>query len=166
VRHRSLALEAESGVRSDQLGRLKSFYPRKAYPEKIRVIHFYDEVQDRRLCFLTNHLQLPASTICQLYKMRWQVELFFKWIKQNLRIKRFYGTSVNAVKTQVWIAVCVYVLVAIAKKQLGASQSLHRILQNLSVSVFQKTPLDELLTNLDPENETDDSSNQLLLFDL
>jgi branched-subunit amino acid transport protein len=116
------------------------------------MVRFYDSEQDRRFCFLSNHLLLPALTICQLYKMRWQVELFFKWIKQHLRIKRFYGNSINAVKTQVWIAVCVYVLVAILKKELQLPQSLHSILQVLSVSVFEKVPINELLTTTLSEN--------------
>jgi transposase len=116
--------------------------------------------------FLTNHLLLPALTICQLYKMRWQVELFFKWIKQHLRIKRFYGNSMNAVKTQVWIAVCVYVLVAILKKELQLPQSLHSILQILSVSTFEKVPLYQLLTTTLPENYETDDHNQLMLWNL
>jgi IS4 transposase len=109
-------------------------------------MRFYDRVQDRRFCLLSNHLLLPALTLCQLYKMRWQVELCFEWIKQYLRIKRFYGNSINAVKIQVWIAVCVYALVAILKKELQLPQSLHNILQILSVSVFEKVPLHQSLT--------------------
>jgi IS4 transposase len=129
-------------------------------------VRFYDSVQDRRFCFLTNQLLLPALTICQLYKMRWQVELFFKWIKQHLRIKRFYGNSINAVKTQVWIAVCVYVLVAILKKELQLPQSLHSILQVLSVSVLEKVPLNHLLTMTSSENYEAVDHNQLMLWDL
>jgi IS4 transposase len=129
-------------------------------------VRFYDSVQDRRFCFLTNHLLLPALSICQLYKMRWQVELFFKWIKQHLRIKRFYGNSINAVKTQVWIAVCVYVLVAILKKELQLPQSLHSILQVLSVSVLEKVPLNHLLTMTSSENYEAVDHNQLMLWDL
>jgi hypothetical protein len=119
---------------------MRRHYSRKDFPDKLRSVRFYDSVQDRRFCFLTNHLLLPALTltICQLYKMRWQVELFFKWIKEHLRIKRFYGNSMNAVKTQVWIAVCVYVLVAILKKELELPQNLHSILQILSVSTASK----------------------------
>lgn len=127
---------------------------------------FYDTVQDRRFCFLTNQLLLPALTICQLYKMRWQVELFFKWIKQHLRIKRFYGNSMNAVKTQVWIAVSVYVLVAILKKELQLPQSLHSLLQILSVSTFEKVPLNQLLTMTLPENYETEDPNQLMLWEL
>jgi hypothetical protein len=112
LRYVSQPVDPDTGLCSDHIGRLGGFYSRKDFPDKLRLVRFYDSVQDRRFSFLTNHLLLPALTICQLYKMRWQVELFFKWIKQHLRIKRFYGNSTNAVKTQVWIAVCVYVLVS------------------------------------------------------
>lgn len=166
VRYVSQPIDADTGLCSDHLGRLRGFYSRKAFPDKLRLVRFYDRVQDRRFCFLSNHLVLPALTICQLYKMRWQVELFFKWIKQHLRIKRFYGNSVNAVKTQVWIAVCVYVLVAIVKKELQLPQSLHSILQVLSVSVFEKVPLAQLLTTTLPENYDSGDHNQLRLWDL
>lgn len=166
VRYVSQPIDADTGLCSDHLGRLRGFYSRKAFPDKLRLVRFYDRVQDRRFCFLSNHLVLPALTICQLYKMRWQVELFFKWIKQHLRIKRFYGNSVNAVKTQVWIAVCVYVLVAIVKKELQLPQSLHSILQVLSVSVFEKVPLAQLLTTTLPENYDSGDRNQLRLWDL
>ena len=138
VRYRSQKIDRSSGLRSDQIGRLHGFYSRKAFPDKLRAVHFHDCELQRRFCFLTNHLLLPASTICRLYKMRWRVELFFKWIKQHLRIKRFYGTSINAVKTQIWIALCVYLLVAIRKQQFGLPQSLHSILQILSVNVLEK----------------------------
>jgi hypothetical protein len=161
VRHRSQPIDPSTGLRSDQIGRLRGFYSHQGFPDKLRVVRFYDHEQDRRFCFLSNHLLLPALSICQLYKMRWQVELFFKWIKQHLRIKRFYGTSANAVKTQVWIAVCVYVLVAILKKQLGLPQSLHSILQVLSVSAFEKVPLDQLLTRTLAEKEFHADSKQL-----
>jgi hypothetical protein len=166
VRYVSQPIDADTGLCSDHLGRLRGFYSRKAFPDKLRVVRFYDHVQDRRFCFLSNHLLLPALTICQLYKMRWQVELFFKWIKQHLRIKRFYGNWINAVKTQVWIAVCVYALVAILKKELQLPQSLHSILQVLSVSVFEKMPLHQLLTTTLPENYDSADHNQLMLWDL
>ena len=166
VRYVSQSIDADTGLCSDHLGRLRGFYSRKAFPDKLRLVRFYDRLQDRRFCFLSNHLLLPALTICQLYKMRWQVELFFKWIKQHLRIKRFYGNSINAVKTQVWIAVCVYVLVAILKKELQLPQTLHSILQVLSVSVFEKVPLDQLLTRTLPENYDSGDHNQLRLWDL
>ena len=166
VRYVSQPIDADTGLCSDHLGRLRGFYSRKAFPDKLRRVRFYDRVQDRRFCFLSNHFLLSALTICQLYKMRWQVELFFKWIKQHLRIKRFVGNSIKAVKTQVWIAVCVYVLVAIVKKELQLPQSLHSILQVLSVSVFEKVPLDQLLTTTLPENYDSGDHNQLRLWDL
>src|SRR5271166_5657832 len=166
VRYVSQPVDPDSGLCSDHIGRLRGFYSRKAFPDKLRLVRFYDSVQDRRFSFLTNHLLLPALTICQLYKMRWQVELFFKWIKQHLRIKRFYGNSINAVKTQVWIAVCVYVLVAILKKELQLPQSLHSILQVLSVSAFEKVALNQLLTMTLSENYDTLDHNQLMLWDL
>jgi Transposase DDE domain/Domain of unknown function (DUF4372) len=166
VRYCSQPIDADTGLCSDQVGRLRGFYSRKAFPDKLRLVRFYDRLQDRRFCFLSNHLRLSALTICQLYKMRWQVELFFKWIKQHLRIKRFYGHSINAVKTQVWIAVCVYTLVAILKKELQLPQSLHSILQVLSVRVFEKVPLHQLLTTTLPENYDSADRNQLRLWDL
>jgi len=166
LRYVSQPIDPDTGLCSDHIGRLLGFYSRKAFPDKLRLVRFYDSVQDRRFCFLTNHLLLQALTICQLYKMRWQVELFFKWIKQHLRIKRFYGNSINAVKTQVWIAVCVYVLVAILKKELQLPQSLHSILQVLSVSVFEKVSLNQLLTTTLSENYYTECHNQLMLWDL
>ena len=166
VRYVSQPIDPDTGLCSDHIGRLGGFYSRKDFPDKLRLVRFYDSVQDRRFCFLTNHLLLPALTICQLYKMRWQVELFFKWIKQHLRIKRFYGNSMNAVKTQVWISVCVYVLVAILKKELQLPQSLHSILQILSVSTFEKVPLNQLLTTTPPGNYETEDHNQLMLWDL
>jgi IS4 transposase len=132
----------------------------------VRAVHFHDRELQRRFCFLTNHLMLPALTICQLYKMRWQADLFFKWIKQHLRIKRFYGTSTNAVKTQIWIALCVYLLVAIRKQELGLPQSLHTILQILSVNVLEKVPIDQLLTTTLTGNQNSSDPNQLMLWDL
>src|SRR5271165_1892336 len=166
LRYVSQPIDPDTGLCSDHIGRLGGFYSRKDFPDKLRLVRFYDSVQDRRFCFLTNHLLLPALTICQLYKMRWQVELFFKWIKQHLRIKRFYGNSMNAVKTQVWIAVCVYVLVAILKKELQLPQSLHSILQILSVSTFEKVPLNQLLTTTLPENYETEDRNRLMLWNL
>ena len=168
VRYVSQPIDPDAGLCSDHIGRLQGFYSRRDFPDKLRLVRFYDTVQDRRFCFLTNQLLLPALTICQLYKMRWQVELFFKWIKlkQHLRIKRFYGNSMNAVKTQIWIAVSVYVLVAILKKELQLPQSLHSILQILSVSTFEKVPLNQLLTITLPENYETEDRNQLMLWDL
>jgi len=133
----------------DQTIMLTSPISAKFYPEKLRRIKFHDAETNKILVFLTNNFTLPALTIAQLYRSRWKVELFFKWIKQNLRIKAFYGTSENAVKTQIWIAVTVYLLVAILKKRLGLTASLYTILQVLSVSGFERTSLNQLLQNTD-----------------
>ena len=132
----------------------------------MRRVRFFDAESARFFVYLTNNFLLPALTVAQLYKSRWQVELFFKWIKQHLRIKRFIGTSANAVKTQVWIAICVYVQVAILKKQLHLSQSLHKILRILEVHAFEKLPLVELLADSGPQNQKDVNCNQLQLFNL
>jgi hypothetical protein len=134
------------------------------YPDKLRRVRYYDAETDKTLVFLTNNFLLPAITIAQLYKQRWQVELFFKWIKQNLRIKSFYGTSENAVKTQIWIAVSVYLIVAIIKKRLNLQESLYTILQVLSVSLFERTSMFQLLTFYDYTNDTNNNLNQLNLF--
>ncbi len=136
----------------------------KDYPDKLRRVKYHDAETDKTLVFLTNNFTLPALTIAKLYKCRWQVELFFKWIKQNLRVKTFYGTSDNAVKTQIWIAITVYVLVAIIKKQLNINISLYTMLQVLSVSVFEKVPLLQLLTEHDYESEGAGPDKQLYLF--
>ena len=132
---------------------LTGFYTQKSYPEKLHRVKYYDDANEKRLEFLTSNFSLPAMTIANLYKCRWQVELFFKWIKQHLRIKAFYGISENAVKSQVWIAVSVYVLIAIIKKQLQIEQSLYTILQILSVSIFEKMPIYQALTNTFYEKE-------------
>jgi hypothetical protein len=134
------------------------------YPDKLRRVKYYDSETKKTLVFLTNNFTLPPLTICLLYRSRWQVELFFKWIKQNLRIKTFYGTSENAVKTQIWIAVSVYVLVAIMKKQLNIQASLYTILQVLSVSAFERTPLFQLLAQPDYKSQKSEIDNQLDLF--
>jgi hypothetical protein len=134
------------------------------YPDKLRRVRYYDTETDKTPVFLTNNFLLPAITIAQLYKQRWQVELFFKWIKQNLRIKSFYGTSENAVKTQIWIAISVYLLVAIIRKRLNIRESLYTMLQVLSVSVFERTSLYQLLTFYDYTNDTNNNVNQLNLF--
>jgi len=147
----------------DQLIELVIFYSHQGYPQRLRRIRYTDP-EGRRLIFLTNNTALPALTICELYKSRWQVELFFKWIKQHLRIKRFFGTSQNAVKTQVWIAVTTYVLVAIVKKRLNLDLSLHSILQILSVTPFEKTSLIQLFANMASDQNNDDNSNQLFLL--
>jgi Domain of unknown function (DUF4372)/Transposase DDE domain len=161
----SRSVDYSTGVRYDHIVRLKSANARQHYPDKLRRVRYFDEETRRNLVFLTNDLSLPASVIAFLYKCRWKVELFFKWIKQNLRIKHFYGTSDNAVKTQVWISVCVYVLVAILRKQVGAERSLSEIIQILSVSAFEKVPLQELLTHYHLDSETTEPSNQLMLWD-
>jgi len=157
-------IDRATGLRYDQTIMLTGFYSLKDYPSKLRRVKYYDADTDKTLIFLTNNFVLPALTIAQLYRCRWQVELFFKWIKQNLRIKNFYGTSENAVKTQIWIAVSVYVLVAILKKRLNIPASLYTILQILSVSVFERIPLLQLLTETALVEEISNSKNQLNLF--
>ena len=160
VRYKSEA-HPDKRVRSDQVGRLRGFYSRQSYPDLIRKVRFFDPVSDMDLVFLTNLFDANALSIARLYKYRWQVELFFKWIKQNLRVKAFYGTSMNAVQTQLWIAVCVYVLVAIVRKQLHLQQSLHSILQVISVYPFEQVPLAELLTEFSADAQNDQNHNQL-----
>lgn len=160
----SQPIDPRTGLRSDQIITLQAFYAAKDYPDKLRRVRFYDVEHRRALVFLTNHFGLPALTIAQLYQQRWQVELFFRWLKQHLRIKAFYGTSANAVRTQLWVAVCVYALVAILKKRLGSEASLYNLLQILSVSVFEKTPLAELFQAARSQNETSQLPNQLFLF--
>jgi len=162
----SHAVDAASGVRSDQTIRLKSFYPARGYPERLRRICYVDAETEKRLVFLTNNFLLPALTVAQLYKCRWQIELFFKWIKQHLRIEQFYGLSENAVKTQIWIAISVYVLVAIVKKRLGLDDSLYTITQILSVSLFEKTELLQALTEFHGPISMEQSCNQLKMFDI
>jgi hypothetical protein len=157
-------VDKSTGVQADQIITLHGFYAQKDYPEKLRRIRYFDIQNKKRFIFLTNNFTLPALTIAQLYHSRWQIELFFKWIKQHLRIKAFYGTSENAVKTQIWIAIAVYVLVAIIKKRLAIDRSLYKILQILSVSLFEKTDLYPLLTKSDYEDPIEEDSNQLKLF--
>lgn len=154
-----------SGLICDQTVVFNGIRSNQRYPQQLRRIRFKAPESARTLVFLTNHFQLPALTICALYKCRWQVELFFKWIKQHLRIKRFFGTSENAVKTQIWIAVSVYVLVAIIKKQLNLDASLHTLLQILSLTLFEKLDLSEALTPLPFESKVNDPANQQNLFD-
>jgi len=153
-----------TGVICDQSIALNGFYSSQHYPEHLRRIRYKDPEAGKKLVFLTNHFGLPVLTICALYRSRWQVELFFKWIKQHLRIKRFYGTSENAVKTQIWIAVSVYVLVAIVKKRLNLNASLHTLLQILSVTVFEKIQIQQALADADPTAENPMHANQLNLF--
>lgn len=162
----STAVDRSTGVICDQTIALNGFYSAQHYPQTLRRIRFKDADTGKTLVFLTNHRHLPARTIAALYKSRWQVELFFKWIKQHLRIKQFYGTSENAVKTQVWCAVCVYVLVAIVKKELQLNASLYTLLQILSVTVFEKTSLQQALAGSDSTSDRDSLSNQLNLFDI
>ena len=161
----SRPVDRATGVHADQIIRLHGFYSKQSYPERLRRIRFFDPEKRKWLVFLTNNFTLPALTITQLYKCRWQVELFFKWIKQHLRIKAFYGTSENAVKTQIWIAIAVYVLVAIVKKRLHLDASLYTILQILSVSLFEKIPLAQALTLSRAAALEAESSNQLNLFE-
>ena len=156
----------EKGFKSDQTIVLTGFYSRKKYPEKLRRIRYYDDEMDKHLVFLTNNFTYTSEIIAQLYKERWKIELFFKWIKQHLRIKKFYGTSFNAVCTQIWIAVSIYLLVAIIKKRLKLDQELYTILQIFSISLFEKVPLNQLFTKNDYRNIDNDNYNQLKLFDL
>jgi hypothetical protein len=160
----SQAVDKSTGLRCDQIIRLVSFYPLHGYPENLRRIRYCDRETDHQLIFLTNNFSLPTLTIPQLYKCRWQVELFFKWIKQHLRIKAFYGLSENAVKTQIWTAIAVYVLVAIVRKRLGLDLELHAMLQILSVSLFEKIPLIQVLTQTAPQCEVPDVTKQLQMF--
>ena len=164
-RRYSHAVDKATGVHSDHTVILTAINSAKAYPDPLRRVSYLDVETRKRFKFLTNNFMLPAVTIAQIYKCRWQVELFFKWIKQHLRIKAFYGTSENAVKTQIWIAVSVYVLVAIVRKRLGLEASLYQILQILSVTLFEKTPILRALQASDFENDLGDSPNQLTLFD-
>jgi hypothetical protein len=160
----SRPVDKTTGLRCDQTVRLAGVKTPDDYPQYLRYVVFYDEKTDKRLGFFTNNFELPALTIAQLYKCRWQVELFFKWIKQHLRIKAFFGTTPNAVKTQIWIAISAYVLVAIVKKRLGAEASLYTILQILSLALFEKTNLDQLLSDAPLQNLEPSSCNQLNLF--
>jgi hypothetical protein len=160
----SQPVDKVTGVICDQTITLNNFYPRKGYPDKLRRIRYFDTEKNKQLVFLTNNFSLPPLTITQLYRSRWQVELFFKWIKQHLRIKKFYGTSENALKTQIWIAISIYVLVAIVKKRLALDGSLFRILQIVSVSLFEKTPILQALSLQDNEADLVDLCKQLILF--
>ena len=158
-------VDKNKGLKCDQIVVLTGPKSSKYYPDKLRRIKYYDADRDKLLVFLTNNFSLPAFTVTLLYKSRWQIELFFKWIKQNLRIKSFYGDTENAVKTQIWIAVSVYVLIAIIKKRLNLEPSLYKILQILSVNVFNKTELFQLFTSYDYIPEPIKYHNQLKLFD-
>ena len=164
-RRYSHPVDKSTGVRSDQTVILTSFESASVYPDALRRVSYFDAETNKRLKFLTNNFVLPALAIAQIYKCRWQVELFFKWIKQHLRIKAFYGTSENAVKTQIWIAVSVYVLVAIVRKRLRLEASLYQTLQILSVTLFEKTPILSALQGIDMDADFAENINQLILFD-
>lgn len=165
LRQTSRPVDKSTGLRCDQTVRLKNTESATSYPEQLRRVVFVDPDTEKRLVFITNNFDLPALTITQLYKARWQIELFFKWIKQHLRIKAFFGTSENAVKTQIWVAISTYVLVAILKKQSHLSQSLYTILQVLSLSLFEKTPIPQLLADWEQNSDESKNCNQLSLFD-
>lgn len=162
----SHTVDKSTGLQCDQTILLTGYYTAKDYPDKLRRVRYYDSETDKRLVFLTNNFSLPALTIARLYKARWQVELFFKWIKQHLRIKAFYGTSENAVKTQIWIAISTYVLIAIIKKRLDLKISLYTFLQIISVTVFEKMPIYQALQNDSQLNSETQNHNQLSLFNL
>lgn len=160
----SAAVDRTTGIMCDQIVTLTNPVPRAGYPDKLRRIRYFDPQQERRLIFLTNNFTLPPLSVAELYRSRWQVELFFKWIKQHLRIRKFYGTSENALKTQIWIAISMYVLVAIVKKQLNLEGSLYRILQILSITLFEKVPILEALSFSNYDIELPTSCKQLILF--
>jgi hypothetical protein len=159
-------VDRATGVRSDQTIRLTGKYTHRTYPDLLRRVHFYAEDSDQRFIFLTNNFQISSTIVAQIYHQRWKIELFFKWIKQHLRIKRFFGTSANAVKTQIWTAMATYALVAIAKKRFGLDHSLYTILQVLSTSLFDKTPVQLVFQRYNDEISNRPSSNQLTLFEI
>ena len=159
------AVDASTGVQSDQTVVLAGYYPHQAYPQALRRIRYVDADERKTYVFVTNNFDLPPQTIARIYRLRWQIELFFKWIKQHLRIKAFFGTSENAARTQVWIAISVYVLVVILKKQLDLDLNLYSILQVLSVSVFEKTPISQAFSSDEPDDPNECSCEQLHLFD-
>jgi len=167
LKHRrvySHPVDRNTGMICDQTILFSGFYAARDYPDKLRRIKYHDAETGKTLVFLTNNFDLPSPVIAKLYQQRWQIELFFKWIKQNLRIKRFYGTSENAVKTQIWIAVSVYLIVAIIRKELKIEASLYTILQVLSVTIFERTMINQLLTSGGYTNDKTQNSNQLNLF--
>lgn len=165
-RQRSQSVDMKTGLRSDQIGKPTLPKARQDFPSLLRKVRFFDEETARDLVFLTNNLDIPALTVATIYRLRWRIELFFRWIKGHLRIKHYYGTSPNAVKTQIWIAVCVYLMVAIIHKQMDLPGTLHRTLQLLSVHPFEKTPLHQLLTEVDCNILEPLNSNQLMLWHL
>ena len=164
-RRYSHLVDKNTGVRSDQTVILTTIGSATVYPEPLRRVSYVDCETNKRLVFLTNNFDLAALTIARIYKSRWQVELFFRWIKQHLRIKAFYGTTENAVKIQIWIAVSVYVLVAIVRKRLGLQATLYQILQVLSITLFEKTPILQALQACNSQDDFADPGNQLILFD-
>ena len=159
--------DKEAGVRRDQLIRLDGVKTADAYPERLRRVSFVDLNRDKKLVFLTNNLVLPATTIAEIYRQRWQIELFFKWVKQHLKIKSFYGNSVNAVKTQIWIAISTYLLIAIARKRLVVPEevSLHTFLHILEVNIFEQKPTNQIVMNAMRQKPEPPHNNQLNLFD-
>jgi hypothetical protein len=165
-RRYSHPVDRSTGVRSDQIGVLTGPLTARLYPIPLRRVSYYSEETDKRFVFLTNNFSVTALTVANLYRSRWQIELFFKWIKQHLRIKRFYGTSSNSVNSQIWIGVSIYVLIAIIKQRLGLNQSLYTILQILSISLFEKKPILRLFEDYDNNFQTTDSSNQLNLWQI
>jgi hypothetical protein len=162
----SAKVDKSSGLKCDQIIKLKGFYVSKDYPEKLRRIKYYDTEKDKTLTFLTNNFDLNALEIAMLYKHRWFIETFFKWIKQHLKIKSFWGRTINAVKTQIWIAISVYVIVLIVKKKLKIKQSIYEILQILSINIFDKEPVNQLFDNPNLQYFKEQNYNQLKLFDL
>ncbi len=165
-RQYSRPVDKATGIQCDQIGYFKGTASLASYPESLRRVRYYDSKLMKRFVFLTNHMDLPARTIADIYKSRWQIELFFKWIKQHLHVKAFYGETLNAVKSQIWIAICTYVLIAIIRKRLMLNKSLYEILQILTVSQFEKTPLLSLFSSIDYRTPTPIDCNQLTLFDL
>ena len=165
-RQRSMPVDYATGVRSDQIGRPTLAQAREDFPSLLRRVRYFDKENDRYLIFLTNNLNIPALTVAKLYRLRWRIELFFRWIKGHLRIKHYYGTSPNAVKTQIWIAHCVYLMVAILHKELKLPGTLHRTLQLLSVHPFEKVPIRELLTENTQPNLDASHHNWLTLWNL
>jgi hypothetical protein len=165
-RQHSFPVDYTTGLRSDQIGNLTLTKAQEAFPSLLRKVRYFDEETRRYLVFLTNHLEIPALSVAKIYRLRWQIELFFRWIKGHLRIKHYYGTSPNAVKTQIWIAVAVYLMVAIIHKQLSLPGTLHRTFQLLSIHPFEKVPIHELLTETNLDDFEPMNHNQLLLWDL
>jgi hypothetical protein len=165
-RTESRKVDKSTGLRCDQIIRLSGFNTRKCYPDKLRRVKYHDNQTDKILVFLTNNFDIPALTVAELYRNRWRVELFFKWIKQHLKIKAFFGTSPNAVKTQIWIAISIYVIVAMIRKMEKIELNLYTILQIFSVSLFEKVPIYQLLTDDSLQTFDCDSRNQLNLFEL